>query len=107
MIHSYLTHLKIRNLLTAVFLALSLLGAALPDNALAGDPMPAQETVNINTADAQALADSLVGVGLSRAQEIVRYRETYGPFTTVDELVEVKGVGPATLDRNRARITLE
>jgi competence protein ComEA len=64
-------------------------------------------TVNINTADAQTLSRALQGVGPSRAEEIVRYRETYGPFKTLDELAEVKGIGQSTLERNRALITLE
>ena len=64
-------------------------------------------SVNINSADAQALAQGLKGVGLSRAQEIVRYRETFGPFASIDELVEVKGVGMSTIEKNRAVLTLE
>jgi len=64
-------------------------------------------TVNINTADAETLAVALQGVGLSRARDIVRYREQFGPFTTVEQLAEVKGIGAATLEKNRARITLD
>ena len=64
-------------------------------------------TVNINTADAATLAASLKGVGAARAEEIVRYREAYGPFKSVDELTDVKGIGTATLEGNRAIITLE
>lgn len=64
-------------------------------------------SVNINHADAQTLAAVLKGVGISRAKEIVRYRETYGPFATVDELEEVKGVGLSTIEKNRALLTLE
>lgn len=63
--------------------------------------------VNINTADAAALAEKLSGVGVTRAQEIVRYRESYGPFSTLDELLDVKGIGQSTLEANRQRITLE
>ncbi|MEZ5571379.1 MAG: ComEA family DNA-binding protein [Halioglobus sp.] len=63
--------------------------------------------VNINTADAQTLAANLKGVGESRAMEIVRYREAYGPFASADELTEVKGIGPSTLEMNRDAITLE
>ena len=70
-------------------------------------PPPAVATVNINKADAATLASSLKGVGNARAQEIVRYRDAYGPFKSVDELTEVKGIGKSTLDDNRARITLE
>jgi competence protein ComEA len=75
--------------------------------AQASEPAAAAATVNINTADAQALAANLKGVGEARAMEIVRYREAYGPFSTVDELAEVKGIGQSTVDRNRAVITLD
>ena len=44
---------------------------------------------------------------MSRAEDIIRYREAYGPFTTVEQLAEVKGIGPATIDKNRAVITLD
>lgn len=64
-------------------------------------------TVNINTDDAETMAAGLKGVGPSKATEIVRYREAYGPFESVDELVEVKGIGQSTLDRNRSVITLD
>jgi competence protein ComEA len=67
----------------------------------------AANVVNINSADAQTLASVLKGVGESRAKEIVRHRETYGPFASADELTEVKGIGKSTLDRNRDVITLE
>ena len=70
-------------------------------------PAAAVQTVNINRADAAALAGALRGVGPSRAEEIVRYREAYGPFKTVEEMTEVKGIGKSTLEKNRAVITLE
>ncbi|MCP8466579.1 ComEA family DNA-binding protein [Pseudomonas sp. ZM23] len=62
--------------------------------------------VNINTADAQELQASLKGVGKVKAEAIVEYRKANGPFTSVDQLLEVKGIGKATLERNRDRITL-
>ena len=65
------------------------------------------QQVNINTADATVLAAGLKGVGRARAAEIVRYRETFGPFASPDELMEVKGIGRSTLELNRERITLE
>ena len=49
------------------------------------------QVVNINKADAATLAKALDGVGKSRAQEIVRYRDAYGPFLTVDDLLLVRG----------------
>ena len=73
---------------------------------LAG-PVLAAEQVNINTADAQTLASGLKGVGLSRAEDIIEYREAYGPFATVEELTSVKGIGKSTLEKTRQVITLE
>ena len=64
------------------------------------------EQIDINSADAETLARSLSGVGLSKAQAIVRYREQYGPFASLEELTEVKGIGPAILERNRDRLVL-
>jgi competence protein ComEA len=57
-------------------------------------------TVDINRADAVAL-EALPGVGPSIAQAIVEWRETNGPFASVDELDDVPGIGPATLDKIR------
>jgi len=83
--------------------------AATPAAASAVKPAAKTEvgTVNINTADAQTLAANLKGVGETRAMEIVRYREAYGPFASAEELTEVKGIGKSTLDMNREVITLE
>lgn len=62
--------------------------------------------VNINTADAETIAAALTGIGLMRAQAIVEYREANGPFETLDDLLEVSGIGPRVLDMNRADIRL-
>jgi competence protein ComEA len=66
-----------------------------------------QETqmVNINKADFETLA-LLKGVGVKRAKAIVAYRELYGEFNAVDDLLNVKGIGEQTLLLNKARITL-
>lgn len=64
------------------------------------------EQIDLNSADAETLARSLSGVGLSKAQAIVRYREQYGLFASLEELTEVKGIGPAILERNRDRLVL-
>lgn len=64
-------------------------------------------SVNINVADARTLAARLSGVGLSKAEAIVRYRETYGPFESIEELADVKGIGQSTVARNRPLITLD
>ncbi len=60
--------------------------------------------VNINTADAETLALALDGIGMAKAQEIIVYREQNGDFKTVDDLQNVRGIGKATLERNRSRI---
>ena len=62
--------------------------------------------VNINTASAEEIADSLKGVGPSKARLIVQYRAENGAFTHVDELVNVKGIGISTIDKNRGLILL-
>lgn len=66
-----------------------------------------EQGVNINTADAKSLSKQLVGVGISRAQKIVQYRDNNGPFTSVDDLRKVKGVGKSIINKNRERIVLE
>lgn len=65
-----------------------------------------QAAVNINTADAQALATVLNGIGLKKAEAIVAYREQHGKFTSPEQLLEVKGIGKATLDKNREKIKI-
>ncbi len=67
----------------------------------------AADRVNINAADAAALAETLQGVGPNKAAAIVHYRETNGPFLTIDALAEVQGIGARTVEINRDKITLE
>jgi competence protein ComEA len=67
----------------------------------------AAETVNINQASAEEIAEALTGVGVVKAEEIVRYREANGAFQHADELVNVKGMGLATVDKNRDRIIVD
>ena len=67
---------------------------------------PVAATVNINTADAATLADRLNGVGMKKAEAIVSYREQHGPFKSVDSLLDVTGIGEATLEKNRAMLSV-
>ncbi|PZW86989.1 competence protein ComEA [Pseudomonas sp. 2848] len=62
--------------------------------------------LDLNTADAGSLQSALIGIGKSKAQAIIDYREEHGAFASVDELLEVKGIGQALLDRNRDRLTV-
>ncbi|WLH47920.1 ComEA family DNA-binding protein [Pseudomonas beijingensis] len=60
--------------------------------------------VDLNGADAAALQRELSGIGKGKAEAIVAYRESNGPFSSVEELLEVKGIGKAILDRNRDKL---
>lgn len=62
--------------------------------------------VNVNSADAETLRRDLFGIGAAKAKAIVAYRESNGPFTSVDELLEVKGIGKALLEKNRDRVVI-
>jgi competence protein ComEA len=64
------------------------------------------EPVNINTADANALAKALNGIGPAKAKAIVTYREKNGPFKSVDQLAMVEGITQKVIDKNRADIRL-
>ena len=64
------------------------------------------EPVNINTADATALAKALNGIGPAKAKAIVSYREKNGPFKSVDQLAMVEGITQKLIDKNRADIKL-
>lgn len=63
--------------------------------------------VNLNAADAETLRRDLFGIGGAKAKAIVAYRETNGPFTAVDELLEVKGIGKALMEKNRDRLEIK
>ncbi len=66
----------------------------------------AAEPVDINAADASELATAMVGIGQSKAAAIVEYRKENGPFKTVDDLGLVKGIGTATIEKNRDKISV-
>lgn len=68
--------------------------------------LAAADRINVNTADAETLM-SIQGVGEKRAEAIIDYREENGLFSSVEELMNVDGVGQATLDNNRDTLTVE
>lgn len=86
-------HPKFRNLLVALAVAASLM-----------PPVFAATPVNVNKADANTIARSLDGIGQSKAQAIVAWREAHGPFKRVEDLAQVKGIGKGTLERNHDAI---
>lgn len=63
--------------------------------------------VNINTADAATIAKNLKGIGLSRAQDIISYRQTVGEFKSLEELTEIRGIGVKTVKANEHLIQLK
>ena len=62
--------------------------------------------VNLNTASINELT-ALKGIGKKKAQAIVDFREKQGKFTTVEQLADVSGIGPATLEANRDMIIVK
>lgn len=64
------------------------------------EPGASSAPVSLNTATAGQL-DELPGIGPATAARIVAFRESNGPFTTIEELDDVPGIGPATVERLR------
>ena len=62
------------------------------------------DKLNINTASASEIQKALIGIGAKKAEAIVQYREKHGNFTMAEQLLEVQGIGKATLEKNRDRI---
>ena len=94
-------------LLKVLMMALALTFVAVPQ--VLAEPGEAEQTlqvVNINQASAQELAKTLDGIGLKKAEAIVNYRSNHGPFKSIEQLAEVKGVGVATIAKNHQKIEL-
>jgi len=66
----------------------------------------AAEKININTASQQEL-ETLNGIGPSKAAAIIEYREQNGPFSSIEEIMQVSGIGPATFEKIKDSITVE
>ncbi|MFV7464381.1 ComEA family DNA-binding protein [Pseudomonas shirazica] len=102
-------------LLLPLFAGLSFSVNAAPAGATAmPEPVPVVRQVesqpvrlDLNKADALTLQKELNGIGKAKAEAIVAYREAHGPFASVDELLEIKGIGNALLERNRDKVMVE
>ncbi len=64
------------------------------------------QTIPLNQATAEQL-QALPGVGPALAERIISYRDEHGPFTSVDQLAEVKGIGQAKLAKLKDQLSLD
>ena len=97
-----LTHLRLQQVLAVVLVLLSTIFAVNAQSET--DHLLSYESavkVNINTADVEELSTRLYGVGESKAIAIIDYREQMGSFTSINDLVLVKGIGETILTKNR------
>lgn len=100
--------MKLQNLITMIFtLVVLTLGSVTLAEETSSRMSVDVVTVNVNEADAATIANTLSGVGLSRAQAIVDYRNQHGKFYSAEELTAVKGIGQSTVEKNLSRITTE
>ena len=89
-----------------LFVSMSFAGAGATEKNKGGKYEGIEVTVNVNTASAEELAALLNGIGENKAKQIVEYREEHGPFKTAADLTRVKGIGEATVKKNKDRILL-
>ena len=71
------------------------------------NPLMATEPVDINSADVATLAATIDGVGMKRAQAIVDYRTMHGPFRSVEDLANVRGIGTRTISLSRDKLVAQ
>jgi competence protein ComEA len=99
----------VKKLLVTISLAFSVLcysgylGAA-PVEPTQGSHTKEMITFNINTADADTIADLMNGIGPKKAQAIIEYRAANGPFENLEALLAVKGIGNATISKNKGLV---
>jgi competence protein ComEA len=81
-------------------------GEASPPAPVLGPSASGGGKVNLNTATAGEL-EALPGIGPTLAQRIVEYRQTHGPFQAIEDVMDVTGIGSATFEKIRDRISTE
>ena len=102
-----------KNLISAFYLAVCLiagmthqLAVAAPGSSVTTAAVEQTTQINVNSADAATIASVLIGIGPKKAAAIVAFRQSNGPFKSVDELTLVKGIGEKTLKENKHKIKL-
>jgi competence protein ComEA len=63
------------------------------------------DSININTADKETLMSVINGVGDKKAEAIISYRKENGPFKSIDDLTNIKGIGQAMIDKHREMLS--
>ena len=99
--------LKIAQFFSVFAITLILLGGSISSLNAEEASDSSVAAVNINTATSEELAEALNGIGAKKAQAIVQYRNQNGPFTDANQLLDVKGIGEATLSKNSGIIVLK
>ncbi len=92
-----------RDILSIFFSLFILFGSA---TALAQSDGSSSVAVNVNTASVEMLT-TLNGVGEARAKAIIEHRDKYGRSSNLEDLLEVNGIGEATIQQNQSRILFE
>lgn len=101
-----------RNITLALFAACLLMPLAHAENKAEGNKTKAMSSeiqsgpISLNSASMQELSE-IKGVGTAKAQAIIDYRKENGGFKELDELTQVKGIGPSILESNRPLLSLE
>lgn len=88
---------KLKNIVAIVTILAVIAGFAITAGAIG--------QVNINIASKEELMQ-LEGVGSAYAQKIIEYREANGPFENAEDIMNVKGIGSSTFEKNKERITV-
>lgn len=99
--------MELKTAIRPLFLSLALLTASSPGWCAKEAAAAPVKAININTADASAIADGLVGVGKEKAEAIVAYRKEHGPFKSPEQLADVKGIGDKLVLKNHDRIVVK
>ena len=101
----------LNSLLFAVLASLSVAAQAAPPSEVSTPASVATPSasmkINLNTANAETLRRELAGIGVAKAQAIIAHRDANGAFSSVDEMLEVNGIGKTLLDRNLDKLTIE
>ncbi len=105
--------MKLFTFMSALLLSVCVVFPSFAENSVQSSTLPESQSslyelkVNINTASEEELALILTGVGEDKAKRIVEYREEKGRFASADELANVSGIGPALVEKNRAKIEID